>query len=87
MNYEEAKKILDAIRDDSGFECGQGAIDLALLLTGDIEPDEDLRSKGVAQPVPQEDWRGRLRERAILVGASQGRHRPNSGFGSFGRTG
>ena len=83
MTYEEAKKILDHIRCGEGQQFGATAIDCALHLTGDLAAHEGVRSKGMDEEIPEEDWRGRVRLRAILVGTNQARHRQNSWRGRF----
>lgn len=71
MTYEEAKKILDHIRCGEGQQFGATTIDCALHVTGDLGVYERVGSQGVDSPVQEEDWRGRCRERAILVGTNE----------------
>jgi hypothetical protein len=74
MTYEEAKKILDKIRDGDGDGYSSATINSALDLTGDLAVHEGERSKGVDSPVQEEDWRGRGRRRSILVGTNERRN-------------
>ena len=71
MNYEEAKKILDQIRSGQGSGIDQADIYLALWFTGDVRTHAPMRSEGVDQEIPPEDWRARCRQRAIMVGKSK----------------
>lgn len=68
MTYEEAKRILDESRE--GVNHDRRAIYLALRITGDIGAPKKLRSKGVDSEIQNQDWRARIRERAIMVGKS-----------------
>jgi hypothetical protein len=57
MNFEHAKAILDRVRD--GVAYPRHTIEKALEMTGDIDGhiermDEDHRSAGVDQTLPQE---------------------------------
>ena len=69
MTYEEAQKILGRARE--GLLCAEGEIDTALTHTGDVGSHASMRSSGVDQEVSPNDWRARVRERAILVGRSK----------------
>lgn len=69
MTHEEANKVLDQARE--GYPVGEAAICLALRVTGDLGAHEAVRSPRVDQPVPAEDWRARVRQRAIMVGKSR----------------
>ena len=71
MNHEQATKVLDQVRAGQGAGFGEAEILLALWHTGDFGLHEAMRSEGVDTPVQGEDWRGRIRERAIMVGASK----------------
>lgn len=71
MTYEQAKKILDQIRNGQGADFIEDEIYLALWHTGDFRPPTTVRSKGVDQEVSPKDWRARCRERAIVVGKSK----------------
>ena len=68
MTHEEAKKVLDQARE--GYSVRADRISIALWVTGDNRMHEAKRSEGVDQEIPPEDWRGRIRQRAILVAAS-----------------
>ena len=68
MTREEANKILSAIKD--GYVYSEACTLECLYLTGDYNPHAAVRSEGVDQEVSQKDWRGRLRNRSILVAAS-----------------
>lgn len=69
MTYEEAQKILGRARE--GLSCTKREIYTALTFTRDIGIYAPMRSEGVDQAVPLQDWRARVRERAILVGRSK----------------
>lgn len=71
MNLYEAKDILDQVRRGEGSGIGQNVIHLALRLTGDVGSSQAVRSQGVDQEIPAQDWRARCRERAIMVGRSK----------------
>ena len=68
MTYEEAKKNLDAVRE--GVPVSSSAIRRSLWVTGDLRASKKLRSPGVDQEAQDQDWRARVRSRAILVAAS-----------------
>jgi hypothetical protein len=68
MIYEEAKKNLDAVRE--GRYVSSSAIRRSLWVTGDLRASKKLRSPGVVEPLQDQDWRGRVRSRQILVAAS-----------------
>lgn len=67
MNREEAKKFLDAIKD--GIDETVEVINECLESSGD-RGDAGIGSEGMEAPIPPEDWRGRVRQRAIMVAAS-----------------
>lgn len=69
MTSEEAKKLLDQVRE--GYPARTHVIRLALRVTGDIGGDEAVGGQRVDQPTSHEDWRARVRQRAILVGKSR----------------
>ena len=68
MTYEEAKKTLDAVREGASVSSSQ--VRRSLWITGDLRAHEKLRGPGVDQEAQEEDWRGRVRSRSILVAAS-----------------
>jgi hypothetical protein len=68
MNREEANRILNNIREGQDYPLA--VINLCLDYTGD-RAYAPMRSTGMEGPLPQEDWRSRLRSRAIMVGASR----------------
>ena len=72
MNHEQAKKILDQVKAGQGDSFGENVICLALRYTGDLEFPETVGGQGMDQEISQEDWRGRVRQRAIMVGGSKG---------------
>lgn len=80
MNRSEAKRILDMVRE--GKRIPFHFIHKALNVTGDLDDgrqtdksgpgvDGTVRSPGVGQEISDKDWRGRLRQSAIMVGASK----------------
>jgi len=69
MTHEEAKKILARARE--GFPGTEAETNTALTHTGDLGPYAPMRSAGVDQEVSPNDWRARVRERAIMVGRSK----------------
>lgn len=71
MNYEQAKKVLDQVRAGQGSAFSEAEILFALWHTGDFGLHEAMRSEGVDEEIPPEDWRARCRARAIMVGASK----------------
>ena len=71
MNKHEAQKILDQIREGLGDAYTEACAIECLYLTGDLGTHETVRSERVDQPIPEEDYRARLRERAIMVGKSK----------------
>lgn len=87
MTYEQAKKILDKVRGGEGDQYCEAAINRALHVTGDLAAHERVRSQGVDQEVQAKDWRGRCRERAILVAGPQRGNRKDTGRGRFAFTG
>jgi len=68
MTYEEAKKNLDAVRE--GGYVSSSAIRRSLWVTGDLRASKKLRSPGVDLAAQDQDWRGRVRSRQIMVAAS-----------------
>jgi hypothetical protein len=71
MTHEEAEKILDQIRDGTGYAYSEACTLECLHLTGDYRAHEAVRGSGVDKPVHEEGYRARLRERAIVVGKSK----------------
>lgn len=71
MTRHEAQKILDQIREGFGNAYTEACAIECLYITGDIGVHEAVRSPGVDQPVYEEGYRGRIRERAIMVGKSK----------------
>jgi hypothetical protein len=71
MTKDDAQKILNQIREGFGNSYTEACAIECLYLTGDLGTHETVRSKGVDQPLQEESYRARLRERAILVGKSK----------------
>jgi hypothetical protein len=71
VTKDEAQKILDQIREGFGNSYTEACAIECLYLTGDLGTHETVRSKGMDQPIQQEGYRARLRERAIMVGKSK----------------
>jgi hypothetical protein len=71
MTKDEAQKILDQIREGFGNSYTEACAIECLYLTGDLGTHETVRSQGVDQPIHEEGYRGRLRQRAIMVGKSK----------------
>ena len=71
MTKIEAQKILDQIRSGFGDAYTETCTLECLNLTGDLGAHETVRSKGVDQPLHEEGYRARLRERAIMVAKSK----------------
>lgn len=71
MTKHEAQQILDQIRSGFGDAYTEACAIECLYLTGDLGTHEAVRSSGVDQPLQKEDYRSRLRERAIVVGKSK----------------
>ena len=71
MTKHEAKKILAQIREGSGDAYTEACTLECLHLTGDLGTHEAVRSSGVDQPLHEEGYRARLRQRAIVVGKSK----------------
>lgn len=80
MSPETAKMILDTVREGRRVPFYQ--IHRALNVTGDLHDgrqtdksgpgvDGTVRSPGVGEAVSSQDWRGRVRQSAIMVGASK----------------
>lgn len=71
MTKDEAQKILDQIREGFGNSYTEACAIECLYLTGDLGTHETVRGEGVDQPLQEESYRARLRERAIMVGKSK----------------
>ena len=71
LTKNDAKKILDQIREGYGNAYTEACAIECLYLTGDIDTHGPVRSERVDQPLQKEDYRARLRERAIVVGKSK----------------
>lgn len=69
MNRHEANQILDKARE--GHPCSEACAIECLHITGDIGAHAPVRSEGMDDEISPEDWRGRVRSRAILVGRSK----------------
>ena len=69
MNRHEANQILDKSRE--GLLYPEEWITLLLHITGDLGAHAPMRSEGVDIEASAQDWRGRVRQRTILVGRSQ----------------
>jgi hypothetical protein len=71
VTKHEAQQILDQIRSGFGDAYTEACAIECLYVTGDLGTHETVRSSGVDQPLQKEDYRARLRERAIMVGKSK----------------
>ena len=71
MTKHDAQKILDEIREGYGSAYTEACTLECLYLTGDLGAHEAVRSSGVDQPIREEGYRARLRERAIMVARSK----------------
>ena len=71
MTKDDAQKILSQIREGFGDAYTEACAIECLYVTGDLGIHETVRSSGVDQPLQKEDYRARLRERAIVVGKSK----------------
>jgi hypothetical protein len=69
MNRYEANQILDKARE--GHPCSEARALQCLYITGDAGVHAPVRSEGVDDEASPEDWRGRIRSRAIVVGRSK----------------
>lgn len=70
LTHEETKEILDGARN--GYPYPETLILKCLHITGDCRAHEAVRSEGLDQAQEDQDWRGRVRARAIMVGGSKG---------------
>jgi hypothetical protein len=71
MTKDEANKILSQIREGYGSAYTEACAIECLYITGDLGTHEAVRSSRVDQPLHEEGYRARLRERAIVVGKSK----------------
>jgi hypothetical protein len=71
VTKHDAQKILSQIREGFGDAYTEACAIECLYLTGDLGTHEAMRSEGVDQPLLEEGYRARLRERAIVVGKSK----------------
>ena len=71
MTKHEAQKILDEIRSGFGDAYTETCTLECLNLTGDLGTHETVRSSGMDQPLHEEGYRARLRQRAIMVARSK----------------
>jgi hypothetical protein len=71
VTKHEAQQILDQIRSGFGNAYTEACAIECLYITGDLGTHEAVRSTGVDQPIQEEGYRARLRERAIMVGKSK----------------
>jgi hypothetical protein len=69
LTDEETKEILDGARE--GYPYPETLILKCLYITGDCRVHETVRGEGLDQAAEDKDWRGRVRERQILVGRSK----------------
>ena len=71
MTKHEALKILGQIREGSGDAYTETCTLECLNITGDLGTHEAVRGSGVDQPLHEEGYRARLRQRAIVVAKSK----------------
>lgn len=71
MTKSDAQKILDEIRSGFGHAYTETCTLECLNLTGDLGIHEAVRSSRMDQPIREEGYRARLRERAIMVARSK----------------
>ena len=71
MTKNDAQKILAEIREGFGDAYTEACAIECLYLTGDLGTHEKLRSSGVDEPLRDEGYRARLRQRAIMVARSK----------------
>ena len=69
LTHEETKEILDGARE--GYPYPETLILKCLNITGDYRTHEELRSEGLDEETEDQDWRARVRQRAIMVGRSK----------------
>ena len=71
MTKDDAQKILNQIREGYGHAYTEACAIECLYLTGDLGAHETVRSSGVDEPLREEGYRARLRQRAIMVARSK----------------
>ena len=71
MTRYEANQKLQQVRSGDLRAIGKAEITELLILTGDAGAYAPVRSEGVDAQACDEDWRGRVRSRAIVVGQSK----------------
>jgi len=71
MTKSDAQKILDEIREGYGNAYTEACTLECLNLTGDLGAHETVRSSGMDEPIREEGYRARLRQRAIMVARSK----------------
>ena len=71
MTKDDAQKILNQIRGGFGDAYTEACAIECLYLTGDLGAHETVRSEGVDEPLREEGYRARLRQRAIMVARSK----------------
>jgi hypothetical protein len=71
MTKSDAQKILDEIRSGFGHAYTETCTLECLNLTGDLGAHEAMRGSGVDEPIREEGYRARLRQRAIMVARSK----------------
>jgi hypothetical protein len=71
VTKHDAQKILDEIRGGFGDAYTETCTLECLNLTGDLGAHEAVRSSGVDEPIREEGYRARLRQRAIMVARSK----------------
>ena len=71
MTKDDAQKILNQIREGYGHAYTEACAIECLYLTGDLGTHETVRSSGVDEPLREEGYRARLRQRAIMVARSK----------------
>jgi hypothetical protein len=71
MTKSDAQKILDEIREGYGNAYTETCTLECLNLTGDLGTHEAVRSSGMDEPIREEGYRARLRQRAIMVARSK----------------
>jgi hypothetical protein len=69
LTHEETKEILDGARE--GYPYPETLILKCLNITGDYRAHEELRSERLDEEAQDQDWRARVRQRAIMVGRSK----------------